>query len=387
MGLFIPNTSFAVHKSDEVVWQLVVVSAYPACGNNHHYMVAKYNDITEKYLDLYQMPNKAYKPICMTESDFKTNFETPDEVDLIIIVYDRNIGRAKLHTQEVGGFYSHTGKEWTHNHTIILCDCSNFNYSDPVWILSHELSHFILNYLEFDIAIAEKQIHALDAKYDYCVEVAHDESCLTVKTRLNGNHASWTVMAPYEPAIGKKIISNHTDARVVDLQLNKETISEITSLWLDGNISDEKYAKTLEKLSVKQSTRDKNNEFYSKESPFFILSEPPKQMKADVSKSEMTSNWMKEKSENVAYMIPSAKKLQWDIPIEKNEVEFPDWMKEKLEIVAYMIPSAKNLQWNIPIEKNEQEIPTWFKSRAQAWIDGRIPDSSFERGLIMLTKP
>ncbi len=60
-------------------------------------------------------------------------------------------------------------------------------------------------------------------------------------------------------------------------------------------------------------------------------------------------------------------------------------MKEKLEIVAYMIPSAKNLQWNIPIEKNEQEIPTWFKSRAQAWKDGRIPDPYFERALVRLT--
>ena len=405
MGLFIPNTSFAVHKSDEVVWQLVVVSAYPACGNNHYYMVAKYSDITEMYLDLYQMPNKAYKPICMIESDFKTNYETPDEVDLIIIVYDRNIGRAKLHTQEVGGFYSHIGDEWTHNHSIVFCDCSNFYYSDPVWILSHELSHFILNYLGFDIAIAEKQIHALDAKYDYCVEVQYDESCLSIKTRLKGEHASWTVMAPYEPAIGKKIISHHIDAKVFDLESNKEIISEITSRWLDGTISDKKYAKSLKTLYENINTKEKNTSFFSEESPYYILTEPPKEKKVGLS-DDVAYNSQKEKAEIVAYMIPSIKEFQWPTSEDKNEQEIhpsfksraqawidglsdgkvaSNWLKEKAEIVVYMIPSIKEFQGPTSEDKNEQEIPTWFKSRAQAWKDGRIPDPYFERALVRLT--
>src|SRR3989304_4033887 len=65
-------------------------------------------------------------------------------------MHDRNKGRAELHSNDIGGFYSHIGREWTHNHTIVFCDCPNFKFSDPNWILTHELSHFILYYLGFD---------------------------------------------------------------------------------------------------------------------------------------------------------------------------------------------------------------------------------------------
>ena len=201
--------SFAIHQSDGITWQLIVISSYPACSLYHYYMLDKYNEITKSYLDLYQLENVGHKPVCLTESQYENEFETPDDVDLLVLVFDRNKGRAELHPHELGGFYSHVGNEWTHNHTIVLCDCSNFKFSDPVWILSHELSHFVLNYLDFDLEAAEKTIHALDAKYDYCVEVEYDSSCSSVKTTIKGDTGNWVVMTPYQQAIGKSLMSNN----------------------------------------------------------------------------------------------------------------------------------------------------------------------------------
>lgn len=347
------GNSFAIHNSEEIIWQLVMVSSYPACSNYHYQMMNKYNEITAGYLDLYQLENSHYQPACMTELKFATEYESPDDLDLLIVVYDRNKGRADLHPHDVGGFYSHLGDEWTHNHTIIFCDCSNFYYSDPVWILSHELSHFVLNYLDFNLAAAEEQIHVLDKKYDYCVEVAYDDSCYSVKTTIKGISRDWVVMKPYQPAIGKKIITNTTASTIFDSQFKQEMFSEITSWWLAGDISDEKYAKSLELLTGKDGIRDRTGKFFSKESSHVILTEPSKDKKIDFSDKEMVAKWISQKAEEVLYMVPGVQEYQWSFFEEENEIEFP----------------------------------LWFKTRAIWWQNGNITDSDFVSGIKYLTKP
>jgi len=315
------ENAFPIHNSEEIIWQLVLVSSYPACSNYHYQIMNKYDEITEKYLDLYQLENYQYKPTCMTELKY-AEYESPDDLDLLIVVYDRNKGRAQLHPHDLGGFYSHLGDEWTHNHTIIFCDCSNFNYSDPVWILSHELSHFILNYLDFDLAVAEEQIHTLDKKYDYCVEEVYDGSCSSVKTTIKGSSSDWVVMKPYQPAIGKKIITNSTDPTFFNSQFKREMFAEITSWWLEGDISDEKYAKSLELLTGETNIKDRIGGFFSKESSYLILADPPKNNKIDFSDMEMVEKWINEKAEKVLYMIPDVQEYQWNSFEEKNEVDF-----------------------------------------------------------------
>jgi len=248
-GLVAPVNSFAIHNSEDITWKLVVISSYPACSNYHYQMKMKYNDVTEKYFDLYKQENTNYKPDGMTEEEYASEFEAPDDLDLLIIVFDRNKGRAELHPHQIGGLYSHVGQEWTHNHTIIICDCSNFNYSDPTWILSHELSHFILYYLGHDLSVVEEQIHKWDAKYDYCVEKFHDESCQAVKTRIQGDSQRYTVMTPYEPAIGQNLIDSTLNESIFDYAFKTDMMAEITGWWVEGKIADEDYVKSLKILT------------------------------------------------------------------------------------------------------------------------------------------
>ena len=198
LALLSPQKSYANYNS-EATWELIVISSEPACTVSHYQILEKYHDISEKYLELYQLENKAYPPSCMTDFEYLNEYEKPNDLDLIILVYDREKGRTDLHSLDKGGIYIHEGDDPFRNHTIIFCDCPNFEYSDPVWILSHELSHFVLNYLGFDLKIVEKEIHDLDEKFDICVEVDYNDSCLSVKTRIETFRSSWRGNHPGSP--------------------------------------------------------------------------------------------------------------------------------------------------------------------------------------------
>ena len=87
--VLVPNNAYAIHSSSGVTWQLVVISSYPACSGNHYYIAQKYNDISEKYFEMYQLKNSNYDVECLTESEYLNEYEIPDNLDLLILVYDR----------------------------------------------------------------------------------------------------------------------------------------------------------------------------------------------------------------------------------------------------------------------------------------------------------
>jgi len=331
-----------------------MISSYPACSNYHYQMTEKYADITERYLELYQAPNTGYKPTCMIEEKYLTEYEAPDDLDLLILVYDRNKGRAELHSYEIGGIYSHIGKEWTHNHTIILCDCSNFKYSDPTWILSHELSHFILYYLGYDLSVIEKQIHEWDARYDYCTEVEYDKSCNEVKTRMSGDLHDYTVMKPYESAIGQSLFVSEKAESILDVSFKTDMIAEVTSWWLEGKILDEDYAKSLEILSGMTDYYNRiAGGFASADRANMILTEPPKDVSQDTIEQDVDSEWSAQKTLDIQGMI------------------------------AYTDEQRRILT----TEEPDKGFPQWFKIRALWWVNEEIDNEEFISGMEFLYKP
>lgn len=205
--IWVPSQSYEIHKSEDVRWQLIFLSRYSGCTNYQYQMTNMYDEVTSKYFELYKFANSKYQPKCMPDKKY-SHYKIPDDLDLLILVYDYEIGRKELNANNLGGIYNHVGTDRTRNHTIIICDCPNFKFSDPVWILSHELSHFITYYLGFDKSVVEDVIHARDNKYDTCVEIHYEQSCSGIKVHIRGDYyfSYATVMAPYAPAVGKKLI-------------------------------------------------------------------------------------------------------------------------------------------------------------------------------------
>jgi len=312
----IPQSPSFAYTPEEATWQLVVISSEPACSGYHYYMVEKYNEITQEYLNLYKLFHGSYQPECYTEEDFIEEYTKPYDLDLLILVFDKEKGMADLHAHNTGGVYIHQGNDLSTNHNIIICDCPNFKYSDPTWILSHELSHFVLNYLGFDLDKVEDEIHGIDYKFDRCVEEEYTSLCSTIKTRIETDSAFWTVMIPYAPAIGKDPPAPLIQKVSLESPYQTTMIKEITNWWLDGEISDENYVKSLKILSGKEDNKDVIPNGIFKNSALQMLTEPQhdyqnKTLSTDDS-NKITENFLEINlaiTKNQTYFSTSEKKL------------------------------------------------------------------------------
>ncbi len=234
---FVINDAFDNNSPNELKWQMVFISSAPACSNYHYQMMETYYDVALQYLKLYELENISYDPFCITEKKYLSNYENQSDLDLLILVYDKDLGEKELHANQMGGVYTHSGTDRTQNHVIIICDCANFDYSSPVWILSHELSHFVLYYNNFEMTVIEKLIHVNDVKYDQCLEESITCKSSSIKMMAGPGRYEYSVMPIYHPAVGvqnkNEVIIGETKSPS-SLELSKI----ITQWWATGIISD-----------------------------------------------------------------------------------------------------------------------------------------------------
>lgn len=324
---------YATHLTEKTTWQLVYVSHNPVCSNYDHQVLKKYTEITEKYFELYKFANTKYEPTCMTNDFFKTSYETPVELDLVIVVYDRELGEAELHSKKFGGAYLHDGSNKQQNHIILMCDCATFNYSDPVWILSHELSHFTLYALNYNEDVIEKLVHANDKKYDACMK-DYNSQCANVihKLRVDSMAYSFSVMTPYKNAIGAKKLDAPSQAIPPSVvSLNKI----ITKWWTEGKITEAQYAEAIVLMVGNQKGSDA--------------------------------------SDKVVYA---------DGPISGNITTWEDILKPKMENndLFSLLPFVAEAELN-KMPGESEILPDWFKYNARLWSEGKISNEDFARNV------
>jgi len=334
----VANNASATHFTDEVKWQLVYISSHPACSSYDYQMTEKYYEITDKYFKSYQFETTKYDYLCLTEQKYLSEYEFPKDLDLLIMVLDRNLGEQELHSQKMGGMYSHNGITKIQNHLIMLCDCSDFDYSDPVWILTHELSHFVLYYLNYNYSVIEDFVHAFDEKYDQCRE-SYDETCGSVVLSLRVDVAaySYAVMPPYQPAIGMNIDKISIDDIPPSLlELNKV----ITKWWALDKITEGEYANVMGLMI------DGAEFFKLKESEVLFKDGP----KDDV---EMT--WE-------------------DVLLKKQE-------KTTSDLLAKIPNFLKSDEERIFMDEDTSGLPGWFKDTAEWWAEGKITDEEYVKSV------
>ncbi|MCV0392944.1 MAG: hypothetical protein K5790_06585 [Nitrosopumilus sp.] len=337
VGVFTVD-AYATHFSENTKWQLVYVTDTNVCSNYDYQSTQKYNTITEKYFALYQFENTKYDPLCINQNRYNAMYDVPEDLDLLVLVYSKNLGEEELHSEKMGGLFMHAGNDRKFNNAIIICDCPNFYYSDPVWILTHEMSHFILYFLEFDIAVIEDLVHVYDEKYDEC-RADYDDSCESFMTKLYVEHMaySFSVMPPYKEAIGiSEIKSNNVESSKHLLKLGKM----MTEWWALGKISDGDYSNALGLLSIKESqTNDAKYNVLFKDGP--------------VKKGQIT--W-----EDVLLADGS----------DENKVDVMEKVREKMKI------DHQEFQ-----KMDFSGLPYWFKNTAKFWADEKITDEEFLRSV------
>ena len=324
----------ATHLSDDAKWQLVYVTHNPVCSNYDFQAVSKYTEITEKYLESYQYPNSNYESLCTTLGKLTYSYELPQDLDLLIIVLDNDLGEERLNSVKLGGLYAHSGLDKKLNHVIIICDCSNFYYSAPVWTLSHELSHFVLYSLNFNSEIIEDLVHTYDETYDKC-QKSYSSDCSTVveKMRVDTSAYSYSVMPPYSSAIG--VLASEIQEGVISpqlIQLNKF----ITQWWSEGKINEADYGNALGYLVSQEELSD----IKSRDIMF-----------ADGPVDDPGPNWF----DIIKYKGANNK-------------------EQVFSIIPYDFESDLD---RIYEEDPKIGLPSWFKQTATWWLEDTITDDEF----------
>ena len=327
----------AHHFTDDTKWQLVYLASDSACSNYNYQMTNTYDEVVEKYLGLYQLDNSKYDPLCFPQYDFKSSYVMPQDVDLLIIVYDRNLGESELHMKKLGGFYTHSGQSREQNHVVVLCDCSNFVFSDPIWVLTHELSHFVLYYLNYDQNVVEKFVHSSDKEYDKCREF-YTPSCSNIaeKMRIDTRAYSYAVVPPYWPAVGAEIQSITSEEIPENmLQLNKV----IAKWWTEGKITEGDYSNVLGFMMSEEEY------LYNENSEVFFADDP-------IDDSITWQDLLNFKGDEIKSTLLD--KLPYDFNAQ-----------EKLIFMSEDISG----------------LPDWFKQTAEWWAAGEISDEEFVRSV------
>jgi len=341
--------SYAAENSP-VEWQLLYIKK-DTCGPKDN-MDKVYASLTSKYFELYQLENNNYSVNCISESQFK-DFQKSENVTLLIIIFDQDLGKSILQPNNLDGIYIHTGNDRTNNHQLIMCDCSVFNSSYeatlPSWVLSHELSHFVLSYKGFSKSDIKMKIHKIQDEYDNCVGTNFDSTqCNEFKiiVRADFSTKDYVMMAPYGPAIGNNMIIQEatTDPELINLQ------RDLTKMWITNAIDEKAYENTLKHL-VNPETNSTSEEIkLSLEFPNgFMIRELSKPTDVD---------WKQ-------YLNPTTDK------------------EKTFQSLLNYVPL--NLKDPV-VESNMEKMPNWFKTRALLWSEKRISDKVFFDGVEHLVR-
>jgi hypothetical protein len=342
--------SYAEENYD-AVWQLVYIKA-TLCHPTDTQKATMYSDLTTTYLGLYELENVGLEPTCITEDEYK-NFKTTEPVNLLILIYDEQLGNKLLQSNDLDGVYVYVGNDRLKNHTVVVCDCSkgmaSFESALTPWILSHELSHFVLSYKGFNKLAIQETIHSMENEYDSCIaEFNVNADCGGIKLTIRAENVArnFVVMNPYENAVGNnliKFVPSEIDSSTLDLH------RELVNLWLLGSINDDAYMTTVEHL-VDPPVEDYANESYIDfqiPNGFVIFEEVKNQ------------------------------DIKWDERLYSTNPE------KNLETLF------EHISFNI-VDQNTntdtEEFPNWFKTRALLWSEKRISDKVFFDGIEHLVR-
>ncbi len=337
--LFTPTDVYAAHLSQDMKWQLVYISHNSACSNYDTQMVRTFSEITSSYMELYQFDNAQYEPFCVNQYEY-SDYIAPFDLDLIILVYDKDIGREELNSLNIGGLYHHIGADTSQKHAIIVCDCPTFNFSSPIWILTHELSHFVLTYGNYDMTTIEDMVHTNDAAYDKCIASKSSCGSIVMKIRSQTSAYSYSVMPVYEPAIGVPIL----DASEEELPVQVVELTKvITKWWTQEKISDGDYYNAVGFMAT-------GNSLFSHMNPEIITADTAFDYDYSVME-QLLSSESEEITSDLLSRIPKSL-------LSNDELLFDD--------------------------DQTLGMPTWFKTNAKWWVDGEISDDDFSRSVNFL---
>ena len=352
--LFSTNILLDVYAEEESYpkWRLIFLNDEHRCLTQDKTTTSELTSLTLQYFREYEFDNKLVDSSCMSLEEY-SNTNVSDELSLLILVLDGTLGEKVLAKNGYEGMYSHLGDDKSIKHTIIIKTNSiNDLYTATAtpWLLSHELSHYVLSYKGYNGNAIEYLLHNDKVDYKDCIGKSTSyKQCTEVKTMIRPIDLGkdFFVMPVYEPVVGKTFVK-YLPEELLSSKISIELQREITKWWVSGMITDEAYSQSVLRIvnspTVLNSTV--NEEVLSLPNGFAILDKDSK------------SN------------------LDWTPgPFEAFAVE------EDISTAFSLIPFDAD-----EIIHESKDFPQWFKVRAELWSESKIPDKIFFDGMEALLR-
>lgn len=134
------------------------VTSKVACSDSDYQSLKFYKVIADEYLSLYQIQHSQVGGLCVSSDEFRQDFTSLSSSTLPIVILDKSASTQLLTQKNYLGLYyfpNISGKQ-----SILVCACDNNVESwTGAWVLSHELSHFSLNYYGTPQTISMAWVH------------------------------------------------------------------------------------------------------------------------------------------------------------------------------------------------------------------------------------
>ena len=333
-------------------WSLYFINDEHRCLTKDKTSASELTSLTLQYFREYEFDNTLVESSCISLEEY-SSMDISDDLSLVILILDGTLGESILAKNGYEGMYSHLGEDKSLKHTIVIKSTSiNDLYTATAtpWLLSHELSHYVLSYKGYNGNAIEYLLHHDKLSYQDCVGKSTGyEQCQDVRTMIRPIDLGkdFFVMPVHEPVVGKTFVK-YLPEELLYSKIAIELQREITKWWASGMITDEAYSQSVLR----------------------IVNSPT------VLNSTINDDVIK---------LPNGFAI-----LDKNSKNNLDWTPGPFEAFASNEDISKAFAL-IPFEADEivhdlKEFPQWFKIRAELWSESKIPDKIFFDGMEALLR-
>ncbi len=175
IGILSLDNAFAEHvqyktkeEMEKIDVKLIFVTSFDECTKNNWNALEGYSFITKDYLWKYNIFATTSLE-CINEDgvSFAVDNSVPSN-DLVIFIPDIWNSLEWLYAKEKAGHYASPGSDRT-----IVTEALTFSADSErsVWVLSHELSHFALEWYGYPEYVWIDEVHTAQKKYDECMAI------------------------------------------------------------------------------------------------------------------------------------------------------------------------------------------------------------------------
>jgi len=429
--VLISFVSSNVYAENLTVKLWFVTSNENGCSIWNEQALGFYQTITAQYLPKYDLQGYLEEAKCVRLNDVAENYdefiEARQSVDLPIIVLDHTEATSQLKIQQ--NEYGHISFVDDERFGIVFGAFEPFVIEDKksAWTLSHEISHFALDYKGTPWSVYVDWVHGIQAEYDNCNDKQQCTDLWTTVTSPSGQLIP--VMFPYKeiknsepmnvpttptPSSENEIIFAFPSEKLVVKQTNLVSIKGFVMVGL-GEDNFLPYAELSLKKSPEGTTvSTTTSDVYGR----FVFDLTGSKNSATYDQNSGTSTWdmyvefagdsknNPTKSQIIRLTVEDKiiKSPIIEKNIQKNDVsklELPPWIRNNakwyaegsigesdfISALQYMIKNGIMKIPNLPEQATNTsvyKVPEWIKNNAKWWSEGKISDDDFVKGLFFL---